>query len=92
MRHGLLWASFVPPRPQRAVRDLTRQRSNRIRDRTRVVNRLQNVLEDATIKLTSVATDITGVSARAMLQAVLDGQATVEGHDPTTLSPATTVI
>lgn len=78
LRHGLLRASFVPPRPQRALRDLTRQRSNLIRERNSVVNRLQKVLEDANIKLTSVATDITGVSARAMLQALLDGQATVE--------------
>ncbi len=61
LRHGLLRASFVPPRPQRALRDLTRQRSNLIRERNSVVNRLQKVLEDANIKLTSVATDITGV-------------------------------
>jgi transposase len=74
LRHGLLRGSFIPPRPQRDLRDLTRQRMNLVQDRVTVVNRLQKVLEWANIKLTSVATDITGVSARAMLEAILQGQ------------------
>jgi len=74
LRHGLLRASFIPPRPQRDLRDLTRQRTNLVQDRTTVVNRSQKVLEWANIKLTSVVTDVTGVSARAMLEAILVGQ------------------
>ena len=53
---------------------MTRQRTNLVQDRATVVNRLQKVLEWANIKLTSVATDVTGVSARAMLEAILAGQ------------------
>lgn len=78
LEHGLLRASFVPPRPQRELRDLTRQRTQLLADRARVVNRLQKVLEDANIKLASVATDITGKSGRAVLDALVQG----------TLSPA----
>jgi transposase len=77
LAHGLLRASFVPPAPQRALRDLTRQRPHLIQQRASVVNRMQKVLEWANIKLSSVVTDITGVSARAMLQALLDGQTDV---------------
>src|SRR5215210_9482931 len=75
LRHGLLKASFIPPLPQRDLRDLTRQRTNLVQDRATVVNRLQKVLEWANLKLTSVATDVTGVSARAMLQAIVAGEA-----------------
>jgi transposase len=74
LRHGLLRGSFIPPQPQRDLRDLTRQRTNLVQDRVTVVNRLHKVLEWANIKLTSVATDVTGVSARAMLEAILQGQ------------------
>jgi transposase len=74
LRHGLLRGSFVPGRPQRELRDLTRQRSTLVRERAAVVNRLQKVLEDANLKLASVATDITGVSARAMLEALIHGE------------------
>jgi len=74
LRHGLLQGSFIPPRPQRDLRDLTRQRMNLVQDRVTVVNRLHKVLEWANLKLTSVATDVTGVSARAMLEALLQGQ------------------
>jgi transposase len=74
LAHGLLRASFVPPAPQRALRDLTRQRSHLVRERASVVNRMQKVLEWANIKLAGVATDITGVSARAMLEALVAGQ------------------
>ena len=74
LRHGLLRASFIPPRPQRDLRDLTRQRTNLVQDRAQVVNRLQKVLEWANLKLTSVATDVTGASARAMLAAIIGGE------------------
>lgn len=77
LAHGLLRPSFVPPPPQRALRDLTRQRTHLIQERARVVNRMQKVLEWANIKLSSVVTDVTGVSARAMLQALVDGQSDV---------------
>jgi transposase len=75
--HGLLRPSFVPPPPQRALRDLTRQRTHLIRERASEVNRMQKVLEWANIKLASVVTDISGVSARAMLQALVAGQTDV---------------
>lgn len=74
LQHGLLRASFVPPRPQRELRDLTRYRSSLAADRARLVNRIQKTLEDTNIKLASVATDITGKSGRAILQALLDGE------------------
>lgn len=74
LEHGLLKASFVPDRPQRELRDLTRQRTQLLRDRARVVNRVQKVLEDANIKLASVATDITGKSGRAILDALAEGK------------------
>ncbi len=74
LRHGLLRASFVPDRPQRELRDLTRYRSVLVRERARFVNRLQKVLEDANIKLASVASDVLGKSARDMLEAIVAGQ------------------
>src|SRR5215210_4639081 len=74
LRHGLLRASFIPPRPQRDLRDLTRQRTNLVQDRAQVVNRLQKVLDWANLKLSSVATDVTGASARAMLVAIIGGE------------------
>lgn len=74
LRHGLLRGSFIPPQAQRDLRDLTRQRTNLGQDRATVVNRLQKVLEWANLKVSAVATDITGVSARAMLEAILAGQ------------------
>jgi transposase len=70
---GLLRASFIPPAPVRELRDLTRYRTSLIRERARTANRLQKVLEDANIKLAAVVTDIQGVSAGAMLQAIVDG-------------------
>jgi len=72
--HGLLKPSFIPPKPQRALRDLTRYRTKLVQERTRVVNRVQKLLEGANIKLASVATDIMGVSARAMLEEIAVGQ------------------
>jgi len=76
LEHGLLKASFVPPRPQRELRDLTRQRTQVLADRARVVNRVQKTLEDANIKLAGVATDITGKSGRAILDALVAGELT----------------
>src|SRR4029453_17941876 len=73
LEHGLLRGSFVPPGPIRELPDLTRYRKVRIQDRTREGNRLHKLLEDAGIKLASVATDILGVSGRAMLEALVRG-------------------
>jgi transposase len=73
LRHGLLRASFVPPAPQRDLRDLTRHRSNFVRERTNLVNRVHKTLEGANIKLTSVASDVMGVSGRAILAALIEG-------------------
>jgi transposase len=75
LKHGLLKASFVPPLGQRELRDLTRHRSNFVRERVNLVNRVQKVLESANIKLASVATDVLGVSGRAMLEALITGHA-----------------
>lgn len=74
LQHGLLKGSFIPPRPQRQLRDLTRHRTQLVEERTRTVNRIHKVLEDANIKLASVATNILGVSGRAMLQALMEGE------------------
>jgi transposase len=70
---GLLRASFVPPKPIRALRELTRYRKSLIKERAAEANRLQKVLEDAGIKLASVATDVLGVSGRLMLDALISG-------------------
>jgi transposase len=72
--HDLVRGSLVPPPPIRELRDLTRTHADLIRDRTREFNRLQSVLEDAGIKLTSVATRINGVSCRLMLDALVAGE------------------
>jgi transposase len=74
LRHGLLKASFIPDQEQRDLRELTRYRTTLVRDRADTINRLHKVLEDANIKLAGVATDIVGVSARSMLEALLSGQ------------------
>ncbi len=71
LQHGLLRASFVPERDQRDLRDLTRNRAQLVQDHTRVVNRVHKTLEDANIKLGSVATDIMGVSGRLMLESMI---------------------
>lgn len=75
---GLLKASFVPSRELRQLRDLTRQRAQLVAETTRVANRIHKTLEDANIKLGSVASDILGVSGRAMLQALVDGETNPE--------------
>lgn len=69
--HGLVRAFLVPPPPIRRLRDLTRARTTLTRDRAREVQRIQKVLEDAGIKLSSVATNIVGQSPRAMLEALI---------------------
>jgi transposase len=61
--HGLVRGSFVPPEPIRVLRDLTRARTAITRERSREIQRLEKLLEDAGIKLSAVACDITGVSA-----------------------------
>jgi len=75
LRHGLLRASFIPPVGQRELRETTRHRSNFVRERATLVNRVQKVLESANIKLASVASDVMGVSGRAMLAALIEGHA-----------------
>jgi transposase len=72
--HGLVRGSFVPPEPIRALRDLTRARTAITRERSRETQRLEKLLEDAGIKLSAVASDILGVSGRAMLEALVAGQ------------------
>jgi transposase len=71
--HGLVRGSFVPPAPIRQLRDLTRTRTAVTRERTREIQRLEKLLEDAGIKLSSVVCDLTGVSGRAMLEALIAG-------------------
>jgi transposase len=78
LRHGLLRGSFIPSKPPRQLRALTRSRSTLVQDHARTLNRLQAVLEDANLKLASVVTDISGVSARAMVEASLAGERDVE--------------
>ena len=73
LQHGLLRGSLIPPLPQRDLRDLTRSRTNLVRERVTVVTRLQKVLEWANIKLACVVSDINGVSARRMLAAIAQG-------------------
>lgn len=73
LRHGLLKASFIPPQPIRELRDLTRYRKSLTQERAQEINRLQKFLEGANIKLAAVVTDVLGVSARAMLEALVAG-------------------
>lgn len=79
--HGLIRASFVPPAPIRVLRDLTRARTTITRARTKEIQRLEKLLEDAGIKLSAVASNIVGVSGRAMLEALIAGQ-----RDPAVLA------
>jgi transposase len=73
LRHGLLRPSFVPDRPQRELRELTRYRASLVRERTAAVNRLQKNLEGANIKLAAVATNVLGKSGREILEALVAG-------------------
>ncbi len=81
LSYGLLKPSFIPAKPQRNLRDLTRYRLNVVEERVRLVNRLQKLLEGANIKLASVASDVVGASGRRMLTALVEGQT-----DPATLA------
>lgn len=81
LRHGLLRASFIPPAPIRALRDLTRYRKTLVQERAQEVQRLEKVLETANVKLTTVATDVLGVSGRRMVEALIAGT-----EDVTTLA------
>ena len=74
LRHGLIRGSFVPDRPQRELRELLRYRRSLIQERAREVNRIQKVLEGANIKLGNVASDVLGVSGKAMLAAIAGGE------------------
>ncbi len=74
LAHGLLKGSFIPPKPIRELRDLTRYRKSLIDERVREVNRLHKLLETANIKLSSVASDVMGMSGRSMLEALLEGK------------------
>jgi transposase len=78
LQHGLLKGSFVPPQATRELRDLTRYRVSLVQECNRIANRIQKVLEDANIKLASVATDALGASGRAMLGAILAGEQDAE--------------
>src|SRR5216684_1925810 len=75
--HGLLRSSFVPPKPIRELRDLTRYRRKLVESQAAERNRLLKLLESANIKLASVATDVFGVSGRLMLQALVEGKASL---------------
>jgi transposase len=81
LRHGLLRASFIPDQAQRELRDLTRTRTTLTDERSAVVCRIHGVLEDANVKLAGVATDLMGVSGRAILAALVAGET-----DPTVLA------
>ena len=81
LRHGLLRASFVPDRPQRELRELTRYRTTLVRERSAEVNRLQKTLEGDTIKLGAVASSLVGRSAREMIEGLV-----ADGPDPARLA------
>jgi transposase len=74
LAHGLLKGSFIPPQPIRELRDLTRYRKSLIDERVREMNRLHKLLQAANIKLSSVASDVMGLSGRRMLEALLEGK------------------
>jgi transposase len=74
LQHGLLKGSFIPPLPQRELRDLTRQRTQLVDEASRISNRIQKVLEDANVKLGSVVSNVVGTSGRLMLEAIIAGQ------------------
>src|SRR5262252_5265492 len=78
VRHGLIAKSFVPPKPLRDLRDLLRYRRKLVENQAAERNRLLRLLETANIKLASVASDVFGVSGRAMLKAMIEGNASVE--------------
>ncbi|AIQ20574.1 transposase [Paenibacillus sp. FSL H7-0357] len=81
LRHGLVQGSYIPGREQRELREIIRYRRSIIEERSREVNRLQKVLEGGNIKLSSVASNVLGVSGRSMLEAIIQGET-----DPSTLA------
>ena len=81
LAHGLIRSSFVPPAPIHELRDLTRTRKQLVREISQHTLRIQKVLEDANLKLTSVISDIMGMSGRAMIEAIIQGE-----HDPERLA------
>src|SRR3954464_14886775 len=87
LEHGLLRASFVPPPAIRELRDLTRYRKRLIQAHTAETQRIQKTLDDAGIKLDSVASDVLGASGRAMLDALIAGQ-----RDPAVLADLAKVV
>jgi transposase len=78
LQYGLLKGSFIAPRWQRDLRDLTRERTQLTDEQTRAANRIHKVLEDANIKLGSVATDILGVSGRDILERLMAGEEDID--------------
>ena len=78
LRHGLLKPSFIPPRPIRELRELTRYRESLVREQTALANRIQKLIESANIKLGQVASDALGVSGKAMLRALAAGETDAE--------------
>lgn len=74
LQHGLLRGSFVPTRPIRELRDLTRMRATLVQERSSVINRIEKTLEDPNLKLGVVASDVVGASGRAILEAILQGE------------------
>jgi len=74
LAHGLIRSSFVPPMPIQHMRDLTRTRKQLVREIAQHVQRIQKTLEDANVKVTGVITDLQGVSGRAILAAIVEGQ------------------
>ena len=73
LKHGLLRGSFIPSRDQRELRELVRYRKSIIEEKSREITRIQKILEGANIKLSSVVSDVLGISGRKMLQAIIDG-------------------
>src|SRR5947207_329388 len=78
LRHGLLKASFIPSKPTRDLRDLVRYRKTLVQERAQQVNRLQQVLETANVKVSSVVSDRLGKSGRRMLAAIIEGGSDAE--------------
>jgi len=78
LRHAMIHPSFIPPRPIRELRDLTRRRKRLLGDATAEKNRIQKILEDANVKLGNVLSDVFGISGQLMLDALLKGKASPE--------------
>ena len=81
LQHGLLKASYIPDREQRELREIVRYRKSLVEERTREINRLEKTLEGANIKLSSIVSDITGVSSRKLLTQILTGEVNEDNID-----------